>query len=195
MSVVLDIIEPLDDVSLWCIDETSKRLESSNFYSWSPVGKPTEIERNGCHKGLNIIGATEVLNHFTFLYDVYSKNEGSLAAVHVVKYLECLLDYDRKRGIYTTIIQWDNAPIHKGPAVQEFIASHKSDLIVLHQPPYSPQLNPQEEMWHWMKNFIAQASAVKNEQELLTLINRFDKYITARPDMVKHRVFARNYFP
>jgi len=194
MSVVLDIIEPLDDVSLWCVDETSKRLESSNFYSWSPVGKPTEIERNGCHKGLNIIGATEVLNHFEFVYDVYPKKQGSLAAAHVVKYMERLLEYDKARGIHLTFVQWDNAPIHKGPVIQEFINSHKN-LILLHQPPYSPHLNPQEEMWHWMKNFIAQASAVKNEQELLHLVNRFEAYVKARPEEVKRRLFARNYFP
>jgi len=135
MSVVLDIIEPLGDVSLWCQDETSKRLESNNFYSWSPVGKPTEIECNGCHKGINIIGATEVLNHMGFVYDVYSKKEGSLTAAHVVKYMERLLDYDKARGISTTFVQWDNSPIHKGPLIQEFVEAHKSDLIVLHQPP------------------------------------------------------------
>jgi len=195
MSVVLDIIEPLGDVSLWCQDETSKRLESNNFYSWSPVGKPTEIECNGCHKGINIIGATEVLNHMGFVYDVYSKKEGSLTAAHVVKYMERLLDYDKARGISTTFVQLDNSPIHKGPLIQEFVEAHKSDLIVLHQPPYSPHLNPQEEMWHWMKNFIAQASAVKNEQELLHLVNRFEAYIKAHPDEVRHRLYARNYFP
>lgn len=46
-----------------------------------------------------------------------------------------------------------------------------------------------------MKSFIAQASAVKNGQELLNMINRLDAYFNVRPDQVKHRVYARNYFP
>jgi transposase len=194
MSKLLDIIEHADDISLWALDETGKRLESNNFYSWSPIGKPTVIERNGCHKGLNIIGATEVSKHFEFLYDEYSKAEGSITAAHIVKFLESLISYDRSLGRNITFIQWDNASIHKGPLVKQFLKDHENDLFVLHQPSYSPELNPQEEMWHWMKDFIAKALAAKDVQELSSTIKQFKAFIDTNKDAIKKRLSARNWF-
>lgn len=185
MSKLLDIIEYTEDISLWAFDETGKRLESNNFYSWSPIGQPTVIERNGCHKGLNIIGATEVSKYFDFMYDEYSKDDGSVTAAHIVKFLERLLLYDRSLGRDITFIQWDNASIHKGPEVKQFLKKHEYDLFVLHQPSYSPELNPQEEMWHWMKDFIAKASAAKDVQELSNTVKQFKAYIIANKDTVK----------
>ncbi|MCX7920981.1 MAG: IS630 family transposase [Clostridia bacterium] len=194
MATLLEIIENTEDFSLWVFDETGKRLESNNFYSWSPIGKPTMIERNGCHKGLNIIGATEVSKHFEFLYHQYTKEDGSVTAAHIANFLEQLLLHDRSLGSKVTFIQWDNATIHKGKEVKQLLKDHESDLFVLHQPPYSPELNPQEEMWHWMKNFIAKASAAKNVQELSDTIKQFKAYVAANKDKVKKRLYAGNWF-
>lgn len=40
----------------------------------------------------------------------------------------------------------DNASIHTAYEVKEFAKAHVSDLVLIHQPPYSPELNPQENM-------------------------------------------------
>lgn len=194
MATLLEIIENTEDFSLWVFDETGKRLESNNFYSWSPIGEPTVIERNGCHKGLNIIGATEVSKHFEFLYQQHDKEDGSVTTVHIAEFLERILFYDRSLGTKVTFIQWDNATIHKGKEVKQFLKDHENDLFVLHQPPYSPELNPQEEMWHWMKDFISKATAAKNVQELSDTIKQFKAYIAANKDKVKKRLYAGNWF-
>jgi transposase len=93
-----------------------------------------------------------------------------VTATHIIKFLEHLLLYDKSIGKSVTFIQWDNARIHTAEQVKQFIKEHKSDLYVLHQPSYSPELNPQEEMWHWMKDFIAKTSTEKDVQELSALI-------------------------
>lgn len=190
----MDIIDNVEDISLWAMDETGKRLESNNFYSWSPIGKPTEIERNGSHKGVNIIGATEVFNHFKFIYNIYSKADGTIDSSHIIKFLEDVINYDRSRGINITIIQWDNAKIHTSEIVKEFARVHEQDLFLINQPSYSPELNPQENMWKWLKNFILKSKAIANEQELIKLVSKFDKYITARTQEIKQRLWARNFF-
>lgn len=66
MSELLDIIEPTEDISLWAMDETGKRLESNNQYFWDLKGQPATVERNGSHKGINIIGATDDKGTFCF---------------------------------------------------------------------------------------------------------------------------------
>ena len=161
MSDLLDIIEEVEDISLWAMDETGKRLASNNQYFWGPKGESTVVERNGSHKGINIIGATEVMNHFGFVLQAYSKDDGSLTSDHVIKYIEQLLEYDKNRGICKTIIILDNAKPHTAAAVKEFAVKPENGLVLLHQPPYSPELNPQENMWNRLKRDISKAQHVK----------------------------------
>lgn len=194
MSELLDIIEQVGDISLWALDETGKRLESNNQYFWSPKGESTIVERNGSHKGINIIGATEVMNHFAFVYDSYSKDEGALASRHIIKYMEHLLNYDKSRGITKTMIILDNAKTHTSAEVKEFAIAHENDLVLIHQPPYSPELNPQENMWNWLKRNISEASAAKSVKELLDRTDNFGAYIATVPDKVKSWLYARNFY-
>lgn len=177
MTFLLNIIENIEDVSIWPLDETGKRLESNNFYSWSLIGNPITIERNGSHKGINIIGATEVIKHFRFIYHTYPKSDGTIDSSYIVKFLEELIVYDRARGISMTLVQWDNATIHMSALVKEFARTHKNDLFLINQTPYSPELNPQENMWKWLKSFISKATVAINEQELLDMVRNFHLYM------------------
>jgi len=197
MSSFLDIIENLSNVYLGTLDETGKHLECDNYYSWSPIGKPTIIERNGSKKGINIVGATEVLKHFDFIYEQYIKDEhhnGIINSTSVIEFLKRLLKYDAERGIRKTIVILDNARFHRSKAVKEFAKENSQRLILIFQPPYWPELNPQENIWNWMKKFIATATAFTSINQLSKSIQDFQMYIKANVNLVKRRVFARNYY-
>lgn len=56
----------------------------------------------------------------------------------------------------------DNAPIHNGRQVQNFLMGH--GIWTMDWPPYSPDLNPKEHLWHWMKKLIN-----KHHPELRTI--------------------------
>lgn len=190
----MDIIENLTDVSLWALDETGKHLESNNYYTWSPIGQPMVIERNGCRKGANIIGATEILNHSNFIYQAYSKEDTTICSIHVIEFLKQLLDYDTSRGIRKTLIILDNAGFHKSFEVKKFARENEDRLVLILQPKYSPQLNPQENMWNWLKTFLASSSAYSSVDELLTAIKKFQTYVNAHKAEVKQRVYGRYYY-
>jgi transposase len=203
MTIFLDIFEHLSDVSLWAADETGKRLESANYYSWSPIGSPTVIEHNACHEGLNIIGATEIMNHFKLIVNAYpvrakkypdDKVDNSIRADHIIKFLKELIDYDRQRGIAKTFVILDNARIHTAESVKDFAKEHESDLYLLFQPKYSPELNPQENIWNWMKNFLSKANAYRSIDELKENVSKFKEYISNNFSKVKQRVYARLYY-
>lgn len=76
-----------------------------------------------------------------------------------------------------TLIQWDNATIHMSALVKKFARTHKNDLFLINQTPYSPELNPQENMWKWLKSFISKATAAINEQEILNMVRNFHLYM------------------
>jgi transposase len=50
------------------------------------------------------------------------------------------------------LVIWDGSPIHKG-AVRTFLAEGGAQSVHLEQlPPYAPDLNPGEGVWHHLKN-------------------------------------------
>jgi transposase len=197
MSTLLDIIEHIGDTSLWALDETGKQLESNNFYNWGPKGQYKNIEHNGVKKGLNIIGATEIISHFQFLYDEYEKGtEDSikLSSPQVISFLDKLVEYDTNRGVNLTFVILDNARIHRSHEVRKYIKKYEKRLFLIYQPTYSPQLNPQENMWNWMKRFLASSKAFANIQALSEKVTEFQKLVKDNLDLVKQRVPARNYY-
>lgn len=197
MASLLDIFEQLSDCSLWAMDETARRLESDNFYSWGPKGKYRHIERNGVKKGLNIIGATEIKDKYHYLYDTYEKgteNAQNITSCEVIKFIEQILHYDQDRGIKKTFIILDNAGFHRSQEVRSFAKEHKDSLYLIFQPKYSPQLNPQENMWKWLKNYLASNRAYGTITELKEHVEKFASYVNNNLALVEQRVGARHYY-
>jgi hypothetical protein len=59
---------------------------------------------------------------------------------------ECERDYDVEM-----IFMQDNAPCHKANMIMEFLA--QKDIETLDWPPQSPDLNPIENVWAWVKSY------------------------------------------
>ena len=51
-----------------------------------------------------------------------------------------------------TVIVMDNASFHRKK--QFFCAAKKAGCILIFLPPYSPQLNPIEKFWSWLKRYL-----------------------------------------
>jgi transposase len=80
-------------------------------------------------------------------------------------------------------IVMDNAPIHGGEAQQDIIFDH--DLTRINLPPYSPDLNPMEHMWAWLKHEVGK----ENFEEAIPNVKELDGAATAiwarlKPDKV-----------
>jgi transposase len=66
----------------------------------------------------------------------------------------------------------DNAPCHKRWDVMELLEANEANVI--DWPPYSPDLNPIEHVWHWMKremevNYDVPTSAEQIEQYFMEI--------------------------
>jgi transposase len=57
----------------------------------------------------------------------------------------------------------DNAPCHTSKLVKSFLQRNRVDFI--DWPPYSPDLNPIENIWHWMKHVLETEYPVCNSAE------------------------------
>ena len=63
---------------------------------------------------------------------------------------EVLLPSFYQRG-HRVFLILDNAAYHKKPEVYEWLAKHRKKIEVFLLPPYSPEFNPVERLWHYTR--------------------------------------------
>jgi len=135
-----------EDVLLFA-DECSVQQAPTVVKMWAPKGK-TPIVKSPCgRKRQMIIGALEAKSG-----KVLSAFASSLKAVVFIKFLKRMMrEYKGAGRIYLVT---DNARAHHAKIVQRFLArvSHKLEVIFL--PPYSPELNPIEQFWRYMREKV-----------------------------------------
>ncbi|MEA4884370.1 MAG: transposase [Clostridia bacterium] len=69
----------------------------------------------------------------------------------------------------------------------EYESKYQGRLHFMFLPPYSPELNPQENVWAWLKDYCARDSAYSADKELPQRICKLFVYAynTPRTDMLK----------
>lgn len=163
----------------------ARREVRKPIYPSGPVGGGGD----GSHNGLNIVGATEILRDYKFYYSSHPSKEG-MKAHHVGGFLDRLMGREQGKEVY---IIWDNSPTHKAIA-EEYERKYRGRLHLLFLPPYSPEFDPQENIWCWLKTYCARNRAYSTVKELSAWIGKFQVYTYNTPSRVRKRVDARLYF-
>ncbi len=159
----LNTLESSSDSVVYALDETSVCVESDNHSSWSPVGVPPILEKNGSHDGINIVGSTCILNDFHTINDVYSRKK-SITSEEIKFHLERLIEINPGKKV---VVFLDNAKTHTSTAMQEFYLTKKGVLQPIFLPKYSPDMNPQENIWNHLKAKLFKPSSRKSIEELI----------------------------
>lgn len=130
------------------IDETGLFLNPLVRRSWAPVGQTPILDAWGCHRDkVSVIGAVSISPVAQRLGFYFATDpDGYFTAEKVVEFLRDLLRHLRGK----VIVVWDGGPNHKGPVIRKFLAKNKR-LHLERLPAYSPDLNPVEAVWSWLK--------------------------------------------
>ena len=103
--------------------------------------------------------------------------EGKMNAALFVQILDrTLLHFIRDRLPDHHKYMQDNDPKHTSRLAQSFLADN--DVNWWKTPPESPDLNPIENLWHELKEFLRREVKPHNKQELVDGILRFWKTVT-----------------
>lgn len=114
-------------------------------YGWIRKGVRKEIPSNTGRSRLNLSGIIDIINHSVVVQEDEMLN--SKATICFFQKIEKY--YPNKNKIH---VFCDNARYYRNEAVRKFLETSK---IVLHfLPPYSPNLNPIERLWKWMKERV-----------------------------------------
>lgn len=157
-------------------DECRVARESDTKAIWYEKGKNPIFKIDTEREGRSFYGALDVRTGQCHLQAI----EGKQVSARTVEFLESL---ERKYLGKRVLLLWDGAPWHRGKVREYLQRTAKSFWIeILYFPPYSPDLNPQEQVWKAAKQY-----ACHNSEALFTdKLACFSKYITGE-------TFATNF--
>lgn len=114
-------------------------------YGWIQKGMRKEIPANSGRSRINLSGIIDVINH-----KVLVQEDKTLNAEATISFFRKIEEaYPEKNRVH---VFCDNARYYRNKAVIEYLKTSKVRLHFL--PPYSPNLNPIERLWKWMKERV-----------------------------------------
>ena len=146
--------------------------------TWTfPKLKP--IARVSGQRGVHV-GVTSAVSPQGHLFFQFSK--GNFNSRTFIRFMKALRGHFTRRKIFFIV---DGAPPHRSKTVKEFV--HKnSKWLSLHQSPgYSPELNPDEEVWHDTKIHKLNARPMRNHQELKKAVLGSLRSLQKRPKKIQ----------
>ena len=160
-------------------DETIVQIGGSKRRMWGPKGKISFIPNTGNRTRVVVSGIVDVTTGKTIL----SITEEMKTKDFINYLIQVLTEYPIK--IINLVV--DNASWHKSKELQPFLEYNKR-LNLIYLPPYSPDLNPIEKLWYWLKKSITANTYYKNIKELRSNILDFAYSIGLRRDLVLRRL-------
>ena len=114
-------------------------------YGWIRKGVRKEICSNAGRQRINLSGALDIVEK-----KVHFQENLMLNGESTIRFLEKIEQaYPPKKRIHLFL---DNARYYKNQKVKAFLKTSKIEVHYL--PPYSPNLNPIERLWKWMKQRV-----------------------------------------
>ena len=133
-----------DGVTLACVDEVGFSLKPTVSRTWAPCGQTPVVNARTNWQKVSTIGAITTTGQF-----LQHTHQTAIKGNQVINFLTHLLRH--VPGKVTVIL--DNASIHKTKALSAFVTG-ESRLSLIYLPPYSPELNPIELVWAYVKQHM-----------------------------------------
>ncbi len=140
---------------IYFVDEAAVRADAHRGTTWAPVGETPVVEDSGDRFGLRLISAVSPRGDLKF-----AAFEGKMTSQRFVEFLK-KLRADTGKPI---IVIADNAKYHKDGPVKRYLRPTPEGIRVEHLPTYSPELNPDEQVWNQLKGRLGKLFIQSKEQ-------------------------------
>lgn len=142
---------------IYWLDEAAIRSDDPLQRTWGLKGKTPIVKTSGQRQSINAISALS--NKGGFWYHVYT------GRFNADKFIDCLKDFMKYRKKPVFLIM-DGHPVHKAKKVKDYVESLEGRLSIFLLPPYAPDLNPDELVWHQMKHLGTSKKPLKKGESL-----------------------------
>lgn len=172
-------------VILIYVDEAHFHRDLDLGYSWGRKGERLWQVSNspGLSEKINWYGAYNFTQGSCLIW-----NEGQCNSTHTAQFLDRIAAWVGKTDQRVVVI-WDGAPWHRAKLLHDKAQSLNIELIQL--PGYSPDLNPIEGLWKWMREEVTQHVCHKTLEALFIACKEFIDTLNLDPMSIINRLWPR----
>lgn len=131
--------------------------------------------KRGVHVG--VTSAVSPQGHLLFQF-----SQGNFNASTLIRFMKSLHGHFEKYRLFFVV---DGAPAHRAKTVKQFAADNASWLSLHYLPGYSPELNPDEEVWNFTKTKQLDAKPMHNKSELQSSVLGALRSLQKHPKKIK----------
>ena len=132
---------------LFFVDEASVRSDAHRGATWGKRGETPVIRDSGGRFGLNMISAISPRGEMRFSFIA-----GGMNSSRFIQFLKKL----RKDAGKPILVIVDNAKYHYSKETRRFLKQQDGQILLAFLPAYSPELNPDEQVWNHAKHQLSQ---------------------------------------
>lgn len=162
---------------VYFLDESGISLQPFVGKTWAKKGETPQIKVTAKQGGILLTSAISKSG-----YLVFRMEKGRLKSKEHIDFLKRIQKHHPNRKI---IIMEDNARVHTSKEVKEFIETQKTRLAIYYLPTYSPELNPVEHVWNYLKYVKLNSHQAKTISEFKPLVHRKMKSIQRNKKQVQ----------
>ncbi len=140
---------------IYFVDEAALRADAHRGTTWAPVGQTPVVEDSGDRFGLRLMSAVSPRGDLKF-----ATFDGRMTSRRFVDFLK-KLRADTGKPI---MVIADNASYHKDGLAKRYRQATPEGIRVEMLPAYSPELNPDEQVWNHLKARLAKSFIASKEQ-------------------------------
>jgi DDE superfamily endonuclease/Winged helix-turn helix len=167
-----------EEWELLFVDEATVRRHPTLTAQWCLLEEIPEVPTGDDHARVHVYGAVAPLTGRTHYHSSPELGKGEFA-----QFLRHLLaSHPGKR----LLVIHDRGEQHKGPPVDAVVREAQGRLVLKAQPAYSPELNPQERIWKWLRRVVTHNHWFATLAEQIEAIRNFFRYLAGVTDQVRH---------
>ena len=160
---------------IYFLDEAAFRSDAHRGTTWGKCGETPMLKDSGGRFGFKLISAVSARGDMHF--DVIEES------MNAEKFINFLQKLRQDTGCPIFVIA-DNARYHHSKKVQAFLETQQGEIMMAFLPAYSPELNPDEQVWNHAKAEVGK-HPIKSKLEMEKLIISAMLSIQQKIELVK----------
>lgn len=165
-----------EKAEIYFADEASVRSDYHSGTTWAPRGQTPVVASTGARFSLNLVSAVSPRGEMRFM-----TVKGRMNAATFIEFLQRLIK-GAERPVFLVV---DGHPTHRAVKVKKFVASTKGMLRLFFLPSYSPELNPDESVWNYLKNHHVGKATITGPDQFRALVLGTLRRIQKMPALVR----------
>jgi len=160
---------------IYFIDEAAFRSDAHRGTTWGKIGETPVVKDSGGRFGFKLVSAVSARGDMHF--DVIEDRMNSEKFIDFLKKL-------RQDADSPVFVIADNARYHHSKLVQAFLKTQSGKIMMAFLPAYSPELNPDEQVWNHAKADVGKRS-IQSKHDMERVILSAMRTIQDKTDLVK----------